>query len=206
MTSFFISLVFSLQIVKEFLYLDAVQLVGTVFSISFIRELSPVLTSIIVVGKVCSSFTSELAAMVATNQIDALFILGINPINYLIIPRITSMILGLPLLNLISLITSFLSGSFICFILYNIHPTIFFNSALYNNLIFDLFKSSVKTLVFALFISVISCVWGLTSMGNSRAVGLSTTSSVVTCLVVIFILNFFLSYVFFDNLLSSFQF
>lgn len=205
-TSFFISLVFSLQIVKEFLYLHAIQLVGTVFSVSFIRELSPVLTSIIIVGKVCSSFTSELATIVATEQLDALFILGINPIKYLVIPRIISMVLGLPILNLISVITSFLSGSFICFVLYNVHPNIFLNAAFYDDLLVDILKSSIKTLVFAFFISIISCVWGITNIGGSRSVGASTTSSVVTCLLIVFILNFILSYILFDNLLSSFQF
>lgn len=205
-TSFFISLVFSLQIVKEFLYLHAVQLVGTVFAVSFIRELSPVLTAIIIVGKVCSSFTSELATIVATEQLDALLILGINPIKYLLIPRIISMILGLPVLNLISLITSFLSGSFICFVLYGISPNIFLNAVFYDSLVSDIVKSSMKTFVFAFFVSIISCVWGITNTGGSRSVGISTTSSVVTCLIIIFILNFILSYMLFDNLLSSFQF
>nr|YP_010951896.1 Probable ABC transporter permease protein Ycf63 [Laurencia obtusa]WMP12835.1 Probable ABC transporter permease protein Ycf63 [Laurencia obtusa] len=205
-TSFFISLVFSLQIAKEFMYLDAVQLVGTVFAVSFIRELSPVLTSIVIVGKVCSSFTSELATMVSTEQLDALFVLGINPINYLILPRIISMIIGLPMLNFISIITSVLSGVFICCIFYSINPSIFLSAVFYNSLMFDLFKSVVKTVVFAFFIGLISCVWGITSLGGSRAVGLSTTSSVVNCLLIIFILNFILSYLLFDNLMSSFQF
>nr|YP_010951682.1 Probable ABC transporter permease protein Ycf63 [Laurencia elata]WMP12621.1 Probable ABC transporter permease protein Ycf63 [Laurencia elata] len=205
-TSFFISLVFSLQIAKEFMYLDAVQLVGTVFAVSFIRELSPVLTSVVIVGKVCSSFTSELAAMVSTEQLDALFILGINPINYLILPRIISMIIGLPMLNFISIVTSVLSGAFICCIFYGINPGVFLSAVFYNSLMFDLFKSVLKTVVFAFFIGLISCVWGITSLGGSRAVGLSTTSSVVNCLLIVFILNFILSYFLFDNLISSFQF
>nr|CRF40056.1 Hypothetical protein ycf63 [Laurencia snackeyi] len=205
-TSFFISFVFSLQIAKEFMYLDAAQLVGTVFAVSFIRELSPVLTSVVIVGKVCSSFTSELATMVSTEQLDALFILGINPINYLVIPRIISMIIGLPMLNFISIITSVLSGVFICCIFYGINPGIFLSAVFYNSLIIDLLKSVFKTVVFAFFIGLISCVWGITSLGGSRAVGLSTTSSVVNCLLMIFILNFILSYFLFDNLISSFQF
>nr|ARW68640.1 hypothetical protein [Palisada sp.] len=205
-TSFFISLVFSLQIVKEFLYLNAIQLVGTVFSVSFTRELSPVLTSVIVIGKVCSAFTSELATMVVTEQLDALFILGINPIKYLLLPRIIAMVLGLPILNLVSIVTSFLTGSFVCFVLYDINPSIFLYSVFYHSLSLDLIKSLFKTIIFALFVAVISCVWGVTSLGGSRSVGLSTTSSVVTCLIMVFILNFILSYVLFDNLLSSFQF
>ena len=125
-TSFFISLVLSLQIVKEFLYLNAGHLVSSVLAISFIRELSPVLTAIIIICKVGSLFTSEIGTMVVTEQIDSLFILGINPICYLIYPRVLSLILMFPLLNLFSLFTSFISSSFICFFLYNISPNFFF--------------------------------------------------------------------------------
>lgn len=205
-TSFFISFVFSLQIVKEFLYLDTTQLIGSILSISFIRELSPVLTSIIIIGRVCSLFTSQLASMLATEQIDALLVLGINPIKYLIIPRILSMLLGLPLLNIISIVTSLVSGSFVCFILYGIHPNLFFRSVAYNCFFIDFFKSLLKTSVFALFISLISCVWGITSEGGSLGVGLSTTSSIVICLLWVFIFNFLLSYLLFDTSVSSFSF
>lgn len=125
-TSFFISLVLSLQIVKEFLYLDAAHLVSSILALSFIRELSPVLTAIIIIGKVGSLFTSEIGTMVVTEQIDALFILGINPVYYLIYPRFLALIVMFPLLNLFSLLTSFFSSAFICFVLYNISPNFFF--------------------------------------------------------------------------------
>nr|YP_009399446.1 hypothetical protein [Dictyomenia sonderi]ARW69052.1 hypothetical protein [Dictyomenia sonderi] len=204
-TSFFISLVLSLQVVKEFLYLNATELVGSILAISFIRELSPVLTSIIVIGKVGSFFTAEIATMNVTEQIDALFILGINPISYLLLPRIFATLLMLPMLNLFSLLTSFMSSSFICSIIYSIDPSFFFQSLLYRCLYFDVGKSLLKTLIFGLFISIISCVWGITTTGGSKGVGLSTTSSVVTSLLVVFILNFLLSYLMFNNFVSSFE-
>nr|YP_010618828.1 hypothetical protein PN064_pgp162 [Deltalsia parasitica]WAX02841.1 hypothetical protein [Deltalsia parasitica] len=205
LTAFFISLVVSLQIVKEFLYLNATGLVGSILAISFIRELSPVLTSIIVIGKVGSFFTSEIATMSVTEQIDALFILGINPINYLLLPRILAVLVILPILNLFSLFTTFMSSSFICSVIYSIDPSFFFQSLLYSFLYLDICKSLLKTLIFGLFIAIISCVWGITTHGGSKGVGLSTTSSVVTSLVFVFILNFLLSYVMFNNLVSSFE-
>nr|YP_010170903.1 hypothetical protein K8K75_pgp163 [Chondria tumulosa]QSD57044.1 hypothetical protein [Chondria tumulosa] len=204
-TSFFISLVFSLQILKEFLYLNAVQLIGSILSISFVRELSPVLTSIVIVGRVCSLFTAQLSTMVITEQVDALLVLGINPVNYLIVPRVLSMIISLPLLNIISILTSLVSGSFVSFLLYKIQPTIFFESIFYSYFFSDLLKSLFKTFVFALFISIISCSWGITSIRGSEGVGISTTSSVVMCLISVFVLNFILSYLLFNNLISSFQ-
>lgn len=125
-TSFFISLVLNLQVVKEFLYLNASDLVGSMLAISFIRELSPVLTSIIVIGKIGSFFTSELATMVVTEQIDALLLLGVNPITYLILPRIFAVTLILPLLHIFSVFTSFMSSAFICFTLYGLDSHFFF--------------------------------------------------------------------------------
>nr|YP_009395522.1 hypothetical protein [Vertebrata isogona]ARW64528.1 hypothetical protein [Vertebrata isogona] len=205
-TSFFISLVLSLQVVKEFLYLNAVHLVSSMLAVSFIRELSPVLTSIIVIGKIGSLYTSELATMVVTEQIDSLWVLGIDPISYLILPRVIALLLILPLLNLFSLFTSFISSSFICFILYDINPSFFFTYLFYSNIYFDFFKSFCKMIVFSLSISIISCVWGMTTSSGSESVGLSTTSSVVVSLLCIFILNFILSYFLFDNMTSSFTF
>ena len=128
-TSFFISLVLNLQVVKEFLYLNASDLVASMLAIAFIRELSPVLTSVIIIGKVGSFFTSELAIMVVTEQVDALLLLGINPITYLILPRVIAVTFMLPLLHIFSLFTSFISSAFICFILYDLDSHFFFRQS-----------------------------------------------------------------------------
>nr|YP_009393033.1 hypothetical protein [Bostrychia moritziana]ARW61595.1 hypothetical protein [Bostrychia moritziana] len=204
-TSFFISLVFSIQVVKEFLYLNFVDLVGSILALTFIRELSPVLTSIILIGKVGSYFTSELATMVVTEQVDALYLLGISPVNYLIMPRVISVLFLLPFLNFFSILTSLISSSFICFILYNIHPHSFLMSAYSSFSYLDLFKSCLKTVVFGWFISIISCVWGLTTTGGSKGVGKSTTASVVVSLLLVFILDFILSFFMFDSSESLLQ-
>jgi len=201
--AFFIGLVFSLQIVKEFLYLNAITLIGSVLSISFLRELSPVLTSVILIAKIGSYFTAELATMRITEQIDALYILGIDPINYLIKPRILAFILILPLLNILSFITSLISSCFICYILYNLDPRVFFISVFSILSWLDIIKSFIKIFFFAFFISLISCVLGLTSEGGAKGIGKSTTNSVVISLVVVFILDFILSYYMFDNVEST---
>lgn len=199
-TSFFMSLVFSLQIVKEFLYLNASDVVGSVLTIVFLRELSPVLTSIILIGKIGSYFTAELATMKITEQIDVLYILGIDPICYLILPRVIAFVLILPLLNCLSLLTSLLSSSFICFTLYNIQPRMFFLSVFTSLSYIDFFKSCLKTIIFGFLISIISCVWGLTSQGGAKGVGQSTTTSVVVSLLSVLCIDFILSYYMFDSL------
>jgi len=203
LTACFIGMVFSLQIVKEFIYLNAVSMVGGVLTISFLRELSPILTAIILIGRVGSCFTAELATMSITEQIDALYILGVNPIFYLVIPRVLASILMLPALNLISFITSLCSSSYLCFVLYNINPRIFFISVFSSLSGTDIMKSLIKSFLFGLIIAIISCSWGLSTNFSTQEVGKSITSSVVTSLVTIFIVDFLLSYFMFSNVDST---
>nr|QCI08704.1 hypothetical protein [Sphondylothamnion multifidum] len=199
LTSFFIGLVFSLQIVKEFLALDAVNVIGSILTISFVRELSPVLTSIILVGKIGSCFTSELATMKVTEQVDVLYLLDISPLSYLILPRFLALVLVIPLFNIFSFLTSIFSSIFFCFTLYDISPNEFIVSS-FNQLYFmDICKSCIKTVIFGCGIASISCFFGMTTEGSSKEVGVSTTVSVVSSLVFILIIDFILSYFLFDN-------
>nr|WCH58127.1 hypothetical protein [Cystoclonium purpureum f. stellatum] len=202
-TAFFVSMVFTLQVAKEFLYLNAINFIGAILTISFIRELSPVLTSVIVIGRIGSCFTAELATMKVTQQIDALYLLNTDPFLYLIIPRIISCILMLPILNFLSFVTSIASSVFICFTLYSIDPMIFLTSSFSSLLLADIIKSLFKTMIFGLIISIISCSWGLLAVGGAKGVGKSTTASVVTSLLVVFVCDFILSYFMFDKLDSS---
>nr|YP_009509213.1 hypothetical protein [Gracilaria vermiculophylla]AXI96863.1 hypothetical protein [Gracilaria vermiculophylla]QXU75076.1 hypothetical protein [Gracilaria vermiculophylla]WDZ67940.1 hypothetical protein [Gracilaria vermiculophylla] len=202
-TAFFLGMVFTIQIVKEFLYINAVSLVGSVLTIAFLRELSPVLTSIIIVGRISSYITSELATMSVTEQLNALYLLEVNPLNYLVLPRVLACVLMLPCLNIVSFITSLFSSSFICFTIYNIHPEIFFTSSLLSLVIQDILKSLFKTIVFGFLIAFISCFWGLTASGGAKGVGKSTTLSVVTSLLAVFVFDFLLSYIMFSKVDSS---
>lgn len=204
-TACFVSFVLTLQIVKELLYLHIPNLIGSILTLAFIRELSPVLTSIIVVGRVYSSFTAELATMAVTDQLNALFLLQINPISYLVFPKVYASLIALPILNILSFSTSLVSSSFLCFLLYNINPLIFFNSAFLILSKEDILKSSIKVMVFALLSSFISCFFGLTANGGAKGVGKATTLSVVACLLAIFLVDFFLSYIMFYSFESSIE-
>lgn len=203
LTSCFVGMVFTLQVAKEFLYLDATSIIGAILTIAFTRELSPVLTSVILVGRIGSSFTAEIATMQITEQIDALYVLRSDPISYIVFPRLLACILMLPLLNIIALATSLSSSIFICFTLYNIHPSIFLTSAYSSLSSEDIFKSLLKAVIFGFIIASISCTWGLTTTGGAKGVGQSTTSSVVTSLLTIFVVDFVLSYLMFHNLDSA---
>lgn len=195
----FIGLVFTLQIVKELLYLDATSIIGAILSLAFIRELSPVLIAVIIIGRIGSSFTAELATMQITEQIDALYILKTDPLRYLVIPRVMACVFMMPLLNLLFFFTSLFVSLFTCFIFYNIQPWIFLKSSFVALSFFDFLKSTFKTIVFGLVLSIISCSWGFNTRDSSKNVGKSTTSSVVTSLLMVFILDFILSYLMFSQ-------
>lgn len=202
-TSFFTGIVFTIQFTKEFLYINASNLIGAVLTLTFMRELSPVLTSIVIVGRIGSYFTAELAIMAITQQLDALYLLEINPMRYLVLSRIIASATMLPVLNCFSFATSVFTSSFICFTLYNVYPNIFFASSFSSLLIADFIKSSSKAFIFGFLISSISCKYGLTTRGGSKAVGQSITSSVVMSLLAIFIFDFLLSYAMFSKMESS---
>ena len=202
-TAFFVSIVLALQVAKEFLYLNAAGIIGAILTLAFIRELSPVLTSVIIIGRVGSSFTAELATMKVTEQVDALYLLNTNPIVYLVVPRVIACVFILPILSILSFATSVASSAFICFVLYSIDPILFFRSSFTALVSIDVLKSLFKTVVFAIVISCISCYFGLSTTGGAKGVGKSTTSSVVICLLSIFILDFVLSYFMFHDLDSS---
>nr|YP_009774149.1 conserved hypothetical plastid protein [Caulacanthus okamurae]QIZ74766.1 conserved hypothetical plastid protein [Caulacanthus okamurae] len=202
-TAFFVSIVFTLQIAKEFLYLNASSLIGSILTISFIRELSPVLTSVIIIGRIGSCFTAELATMKVTEQIDALYLLSTDPLWYLVFPRVIACVFMLPMLSFLSFVTSIASSAFICFILYSVDPLIFLSSSFSSLLFSDIVKSFLKTVIFGFTIAFTSCYWGLLAKGGAKGVGKFTTTSVVTSLLLIFILDFILSYYMFDKLDSS---
>nr|QCI06154.1 hypothetical protein [Dicranema revolutum] len=199
-TAFFVSIVFTLQVAKEFIYFNTLSLIGKVLTIAFVRELSPVLTSVIVIGRVGSSFTAELATMKVTDQIDALYLLKADPFTYLITPRIIACILMLPILNFLSFATSVVSSAFICFTIYAIDPLFFLYSSFSSLSCMDIVKSLVKAILFGFVISVVSCYWGLAAKGGAKGVGEFTTKSVVSCLLAIFVFDFILSYFMFDKL------
>ena len=199
LTASFIGIVFTLQVVKEFLYLNVSSSIGAILSLAFIRELSPVLTTVILTGRIGSSFAAELATMKITEQIDALYLLRVEPIFYLILPRLIACIFMLPCLNIIFMLTSLSSSIFTCFIFYNIHPYTFLYSVFVALSFKDIFKSIIKTVCFGLTISVVSCSFGLTVEGGSRGVGQATTSAVVFTLLLVFILDCILTYLLFNQ-------
>jgi phospholipid/cholesterol/gamma-HCH transport system permease protein len=198
-TASFVGMVFTIQVAREFIYFGATTAVGGILAISLTRELAPVLTAVVLAGRVGSAFAAEIGTMRVTEQIDALYILKTDPIDYLVIPRVIACCLMLPILTILSLITGMAGGLLIADSLYNIPASVFLNSVQNFLKTWDLFSCVIKALVFGALIAIIGCSWGLTTTGGAKGVGQSTTTAVVTSLLAIFIANFFLSWLMFQG-------
>jgi phospholipid/cholesterol/gamma-HCH transport system permease protein len=198
-TASFVGMVFTIQVSREFLNFGAGTAVGGVLAIALTRELAPVLTAIILAGRVGSAFAAEIGTMRVTEQIDALYMLKTDPIDYLVIPRVLACCLMLPILTILSLITGIAGGLLIAHNLYNIPQSVFLNSIRNFLEVWDLFTLVIKSIFFGALIAIIGCSWGLTTTGGAKGVGQSTTTAVVTALLAIFISNFFLSWLMFQG-------
>lgn len=198
-TASFVGMVFTIQVTREFINFGASTAVGGVLALTLARELAPVLTAVIIAGRVGSAFAAEIGTMQVTEQIDALQLLKTDPIDYLVLPRVIACALMLPLLTILSFITGMTGGLLITTTMFNISQTVFLDSARLFMSIWDLVSAMIKSVVFGSLIAIIGSSWGLTTTGGAKGVGQSTTTAVVTALLAIFIANFFLSWLMFQS-------
>ncbi|NEP78873.1 MAG: ABC transporter permease, partial [Okeania sp. SIO3B3] len=163
------------------------------------RELGPVLTAVVVAGRVGSAFAAEIGTMKVTEQIDALYMLKTDPVDYLVIPRVIACAVMMPILTLLCLIAAILGGLMVAVNMYDIPQSIYISSVHTFLTLWDLCSGLIKSMVFGVLVAVIGTSWGLTTTGGAKGVGQSTTTAVVTALISIFIFNFFLSWTMFQG-------
>ena len=156
-------------------------------------ELGPVLTAFMVTGRVGAAMCAELGTMRVTEQIDAMRSMAVNPYRYLIGPRFIAGTLMLPLLTLFSCITGIFGGYLLSIYFFDMSPVNYLDPLQVHVTAFDLYSGLIKSLVFGVLISTISCYKGITTSGGAEGVGKSTTQSFVICYSLILITNFLLT-------------
>lgn len=196
-TLFFVGMVFAIQTAREFLRYGAGSVVGGVIGISIWRELSPALGAVVFAARVGSAITAELGTMKVTEQIDCLRSMGINYIHYLVAPRFWAAFFVMPLLIVLADVVGLFGGFIVANFVYNINAQMFFDSAQTLLRMSDIYGGLIKAAVFGTMIAAISCNKGMATHGGAKGVGEYTTQSVVTSLLVIFVLNYILSSVLF---------
>ncbi|CAN6466311.1 unnamed protein product [Victoria cruziana] len=199
LTASFVGMAFTIQFVREFTRLGLNRSVGGVLALAFSRELSPVVTSIVIAGRIGSAFAAELGTMQVSEQTDTLRVLGSNPVDYLVTPRVIACCVALPFLTLICFTIGMAASALLADGVYDVSINIILDSARRALRPWDIISAMIKSNVFGGIIAVVSCAWGVTTHGGAEGVGESTTSAVVVSLVSIFIADFFLSYCFFQG-------
>ncbi|MBC8527006.1 MAG: ABC transporter permease [Candidatus Cloacimonetes bacterium] len=166
------------------------RLIGTLICKSTMIELAPVLTALVMAGKIGASLAAEIGTMRVSDQIDALEMLSINPFDFLIIPRLIAGIIMLPILTIFSNVFGILSGYLVSLSLYNISSTEFFNGIRNFFVPIDLWSGLIKSIVFGMIITSIGCFQGFYAKGGAEGVGKVTTRAVVISSIMILITDF----------------
>ena len=167
--------------------------VGRMVSLSMIRELGPVLTALMVTGRVGSGMAAELGSMVVTQQIDALRSLGTDPIRKLVAPRMMAGLVMLPILTILSNAVGMVGGYLVATFTLRLSTDLYWHSSLDAIRTHDLFMGLMKPFVFGFIIVSVGCYQGLTTTGGTQGVGVSTTRSVVVASVLILASDYFLN-------------
>jgi phospholipid/cholesterol/gamma-HCH transport system permease protein len=192
-TAAFTGMVLALQSYTGFKRFGAESMVGTVVALSVTRELGPVLTGLMVSGRVGSAMAAELGTMRVTEQIDALYTLATNPIKYLIVPRFLAALIMLPILTIFADVIGILGGYLVSVQILGTNPTLYVRRT-WNYLEFsDLYSGLVKAIFFGMIMATISCYQGFSAQGGAEGVGRATTKAVVLSSLTILISNYFIT-------------
>ena len=189
----FTGLVLALQTAYGLSRFGAKAYVGIIVSLSMVRELGPVLTALLVGGRVGSGITAELGSMKVTEQIDAMRAMGANPIKKLVVPRVLSAMLVLPLLTVMADVLGILGGMVISRYEFQVEYQLYYNTVTRNLTVADIVSGLGKTVVFGFIIAIVGCYRGLETMGGTEGIGKATTAAVVTSAIAVIISDFFLT-------------
>ena len=156
---------------------------------SFLREFGVLLTAIIVAGRTASSFTAQIGSMQANEEVDAIRVLGLDPVELLVLPRVAALLLALPMLTFVAMIAGIVGGMLVCAIKLDISPAMFI-SVVENNVGLRHFVIGMaKAPIFAFLIAVIGCMEGFRVSGSAQSVGEHTTSAVVQSIFVVIVVD-----------------
>ena len=199
LTTIFAGMVIALQSYSGFARFGAESAVASVVLISVTRELAPVLSALMVAGRIGAAMAAEIGTMRVTEQIDALTTLSTNPFKYLIAPRILAGVLVLPLLVLIGDVIGIFGGYVVGVYKLGFNPANYVNSTLDNLQSIDITTGVVKAAVFGFIISMMGCYNGYKSKGGAQGVGEATTNAVVSASILILIFNYIITEIFFSK-------
>ncbi|MGD9579963.1 MAG: MlaE family ABC transporter permease [Vampirovibrionia bacterium] len=197
-TCTFIGMALALHMTNELITTyGAENAVGGLIALAITRELAPVVTAIVIAGRVGASITAEIGSMKATEQIDALRVMDIDPIDYLVVPRLLAGAILAPLLTIAACAAAILSAMYLSYAYKGLDFTIYLESVQEMLTTKDIIVAFIKASCFGILIVTIASTFGLNVKGSADSVGTYTTKTVVWSLIIIFITNYIITSIFY---------
>ncbi|MBJ19303.1 MAG: ABC transporter permease [bacterium] len=191
-TALFTGMVLALQTATALGRFGAKPYTGSFVGLAFVLELGPVLTALVVSGRVGAGITAEIGAMTVSEQVDAIRALGADPVQKLVVPRMLAATIGLPMLTMLANVLGIVGGLLIASQL-GIGANFYYQSVVGVVTLADLVSGLIKTLAFGWTISMVACDQGLSTMGGTVGVGRATTRAVVISSIAVLVSDFFLT-------------
>ncbi|MFN2269059.1 MAG: MlaE family ABC transporter permease [Desulfonatronovibrio sp.] len=193
LTSLFTGMVLALQTYYAFKMFSAETLVGATVALSMTRELGPVITGLMVTGRAGSAICAEIGTMRVTEQVDALTVMAIDPVQYLVLPRVLAGLIVMPLLTIVSDVMGILGGYIVGVKVLGIHGGLFMNKIYEFVELGDVYNGLIKASVFGVILTLVGCYKGFYTGGGAEGVGRSTTQAVVMASVLILVSDYILT-------------
>ncbi len=187
LVAFFIGMIMALQMAYQMVELSAEIYIPGVVAVALTREMVPVLTALIVAGRVGAGMTAEIGSMTVTEQVEAIEAFAVNPVKYLVVPRFLAMTIMLPMLVIFADLIGILGGFIICVYKLYITPSLYWTMVTGALSMTDIFTGLIKALFFGSMIALVGCHQGLNVKGGAEGVGRATTRSVVISFILIII-------------------
>ena len=189
MICFLIGVILALQSSYTLGKWGANRFIATLVAVSALREMAPLMTAILITGRSGSAITAEIGTMKVGEEIDALEVMGLNPIKYLVVPKFLGMLVAVPCVTIVAMFIMIFGGFFASVVVVGVDPTIYIDMTTQSLVEKDLFIGLVKSVFFGIAICWVGVYRGLQVEGGAEGVGLQTTASVVTSIFLIIIVD-----------------
>lgn len=184
-----VGMVLALQAAYQLKDFGAVLYTGSLVSVSMARELGPLVAAIILSGRVGARIASELGSMTVAEEVDALSTMGLNPVRFLVLPRVLALTVMLPCLTVICDVLGMIGGFLVGTLAVHINPYLYLSKNFSALVLKDIFTGLAKSIVFSIVIGLVSCHQGLSVDGGAEGVGKATTQAVVTSIVLVILMD-----------------
>jgi phospholipid/cholesterol/gamma-HCH transport system permease protein len=195
--SLFVGVILALQAAYQLKRFGALLYVANLVGVSITRELGPILTAIIVSGRSGSAFAAEIGSMKAAEEVDALISMGINPVKFLVVPKLIALMIMLPALTVLSDCIGIFGGFLLSITALELHPYNYFQQTINALLIKDIVTGLIKAWAFGVVITLVGAYQGFKVEGGAEEVGRRTTASVVASIFLVIVFDLFFTFLFY---------